>query len=251
MDESLLESVSAGDSLPVLRFYSWLPACLSIGYAQSLSDVDQNALYRHGWDIVRRPTGGRAILHADEFTYSVIAPLHEPRVAGGVLESYARLAQALLRALHLLGLDAQAHPQASIASAAAGPVCFEVPSHYEITVQGKKLVGSAQLRRRDGVLQHGSLPLFGDLTRITQALYFVDEAARQRAAERLLLHAANAEMLGAKITWEDCAQAFETAFKEILHLEFKSDTLTLAEQVRAEELVKSRYAHPSWTNHIS
>ena len=92
----------AVNSLPTLRLYAWEPACLSLGYAQPLTDVDIPRLQARGWEMVRRPTGGRAVLHTDELTYSVIAPLSEPRVAGTVLESYRRLAQALVEALGLL-----------------------------------------------------------------------------------------------------------------------------------------------------
>ena len=87
VDEALLEAVGSNQSLPCLRLYAWEPPCLSIGYAQPFADIDRSRLADFGWDWVRRPTGGRAILHADELTYSVIAPLDEPRVSGSVLES--------------------------------------------------------------------------------------------------------------------------------------------------------------------
>ena len=99
VDEAILENIGRGASLPTLRLYAWTPACLSLGHAQPFSDVDAVRLKQRGWDVVRRATGGRAILHTDELTYSVIAPLKEPRVEGGVLESYNRLAQALLTAV--------------------------------------------------------------------------------------------------------------------------------------------------------
>ena len=252
VDEAILECVGKRKVLPTLRLYAWDPPCLSLGYAQPLSDADANALNDYGWDLVRRPTGGRAILHADELTYSVIAPLDEPRVAGGVLESYCRLSMALLDALHRLGLEAQAARQYALPKGAqpAGPVCFEVPSNYEITVQGKKLIGSAQARKLNGVLQHGSLPLRGDLTRITRALRYPDEDTRQRAARRLLSHAATVEMLGKEISWEESALAFEAAFQSVLHIQFQHDELTDEERARAQELVSSRYNHPAWTGHI-
>ena len=107
VDEALLLSVGKGESLPVLRLYSWKPACLSLGYAQPVGDVDVTRLASRSYDVVRRPTGGKAILHTDELTYAVIAPENEPRLAGGVLESYQRLSQALLLALRLLGIEAQ------------------------------------------------------------------------------------------------------------------------------------------------
>jgi lipoate-protein ligase A len=88
VDEAILESVMAGKSETTLRLYAWEPACLSLGYAQPVADVDQEALNKRGLGLVRRPTGGRAILHSDELTYSVISTESDLRLAGGVLESY-------------------------------------------------------------------------------------------------------------------------------------------------------------------
>jgi len=250
-DEAILEHVGRGDSMPTLRLYAWNPDCLSLGYAQPFGDVDTARLHEHGWDVVRRPTGGRAILHTDELTYSVTAPLDEPRVAGSVLESYNRLAQALLLAVQSLNLAVEmkehqsaGHPPPST----LGPVCFEVPSTYEITVNGKKLVGSAQARRKEGVLQHGTLPLHGDLTRITQALVFADEISRTSAAEKLLSRATTIESaLGVIIDWESAAQAFITGFESALALNFERGELSTSEKGRAEQLVQNKYAHPDWT----
>ncbi len=247
VDEAILEAVGRGESLPTLRLYAWEPPCLSLGYAQPLSDVDLPRLQARGWDLVRRPTGGRAILHTDELTYSVAAPPDEPRVAGTLLESYNRLAAAILRALHILGLPAEMQDRHVPAPAAvnANPVCFEVPSIYEITVGGKKLVGSAQARRREGVLQHGALPLTGDLTRILQVLAFPDEESRSRAAARLLQRAVTVEgFLGRKVSWDGAVQAFVTGFSEVLSLDLQAGELSAAERRRAEELVEKKYAHP-------
>jgi lipoate-protein ligase A len=248
VDEAILEAVGGERSLPSLRLYAWAPPCLSLGYAQAIADVDLDRLASNGWDLVRRPTGGRAILHTDELTYSVIGPSCEPRLAGSVLESYQRLAQALLQALLLLEAPAQANPS-SPAPAAKGPVCFEVPSNYEITVDGKKLIGSAQARRREGVLQHGSLPLRGDLRRITQALKYPAESVRVEAAERLLAHATTLQAaLGKPVTWESATGAFTTAFQQALALTLEPTGLTDAEVKRAEELVELKYANPAWTH---
>lgn len=253
VDEAILESIGQGKIPPTLRLYAWNPPCLSLGYAQPVADVDQSALLARGWQMVRRPTGGRAILHTDELTYSVVGSQDEPRLVGSVLESYRVLAQALLRALDLLHLPAQAleKPAVPAGSGAPGgnqnPVCFETPSNYEITVGGKKLIGSAQARRKEGVLQHGSLPLQGDLTRITQGLAFADDAARQDAAQRLLARATTAEaILGIPLSWDAAAQAFCQAFAEVLNLELVAEALTPTEQARAEELVHEKYTHQTW-----
>jgi lipoate-protein ligase A len=256
VDEALLEGMTSSGALPVLRLYAWEPPCLSLGVAQPAADVDKAALLQTGWDLVRRPTGGRAILHTDELTYSVMGPHTEPSLTGSVLESYQRLSQALLKALHLLQVPAEsaASPVLPAGSDPKGPVCFEVPSNYEITVQGKKLIGSAQARRKEGLLQHGSLPLVGDLGRITQVLQFggQDQAEkRSQAVARLKMRATTVEAcLGAAIAWEAAAEAFTRAFGQELHLEWISTALTAKELERADQLVHEKYAHPSWTERI-
>ena len=251
-DEAILDACSRGESLPTLRLYAWEPACLSIGYAQPFQDVDVTRLQMRGWELVRRPTGGKAVLHVDELTYSVIARADEPRMVGTVLESYNRLAQALMEALRLLSLQVEMKEQPGTGEGNNNPVCFEVPSTYEITVGGKKLIGSAQSRRKEGVLQHGSLPLHGDLTRILQVLNFPDEKARRLAAERLLAHATTVETaLGGVPSWETAAQAFVHAFGSMLSMDLQPADLTPGEKTRARELVEKKYAHPDWIQKFS
>ncbi len=258
VDEAILESMGNRATLPTLRLYTWEPACLSLGYAQPIEDVDLERLNAQGWDLARRPTGGRAILHTDEITYSVTGPETEARLSGGVLESYQVLSQALLKALHLLGLPAEAEEPAGkktglpVSEVGKGiyhnPVCFEAPSSYEITLGGKKLVGSAQARRKGGVLQHGSLPLYGDLRRIVSGLRFEDEAARMQAGERLLARATTVEMFsGERISWEQAAQAFTQAFRETLNLDLEQQDLSPGERLRAGELLEQKYAQAAWT----
>lgn len=251
VDESILLHSGRGESLPTLRLYVWTPACLSLGYAQPFADVDMHRLEQRGWEVVRRATGGRAILHTDELTYSVIAPHDEPRVAGTILESYNRLAQALLLAAKNLSLPVEMKEGKESNPTDLNPVCFEVPSTYEITVNGKKLIGSAQARKKEGVLQHGSLPLTGDLSRICQALVFENEFERKDASQRLLERAITVESaLGRAITWEEATQAFIHAFEAQLGLSLKSGELSESESKKADALVKEKYAHPSWTERV-
>ena len=251
LDEAILEHIGRGASLPTLRLYAWAPACLSLGHAQPFADVDTTRLKRRGWEVVRRATGGRAILHTDELTYSVIAPNDEPRLAGSVLESYDRLAQALLLAVKNLELPVEMKEGKTDGNSTLNPVCFEVPSAYEITMDGKKLIGSAQARKKEGVLQHGSLPLTGDLTRICQVLVFESDSARANAANRLLTRAATVESaLGREISWETAAQAFIHAFEAQLGLSFENGDLSESESKRTNELVKEKYDHPSWTERV-
>jgi lipoyl(octanoyl) transferase len=252
VDESILEHIHRGEASSTLRLYSWNPPCLSLGHAQSFADVDMERVKVNGWEVVRRMTGGRAILHTDELTYSVTGSANEPVLTGGILESYNRLAQALMFAMRELGLPVEMKKEeVSHASDAANPVCFEVPSTYEITVGGKKLIGSAQARKKEGVLQHGSLPLTGDLTRICQALIFKDEAARENAARRLLARATTVESItGVEKDWETAARAFVHGFEIQLGIHFQRGEMSRSESERAEELVNKKYAHPSWTEKL-
>jgi lipoate-protein ligase A len=251
LDESILEHIGRGVSGPTLRLYAWDPPCLSLGHAQPFADVDTERLQERGWEVVRRATGGRAILHTDELTYSVIAPNDEPRIAGTVLESYNRLAQALLRAVKELEIPVEMKEGKTDPGAIPNPVCFEVPSTYEITVNGRKLIGSAQARKKEGVLQHGSLPLTGDLSRICQALVFENETARENASKRLLERATTVESaLGRQASWEAAAQAFIHAFEMQLGLNLVKGKISDSESQRTEELVKEKYNHPSWTERV-
>ena len=251
VDEAILESVVRGDALPTLRLYSWKPPCLSLGRSQPYADVDINALKTNGWDIVRRATGGRAILHTDELTYSIIAPKDNPHISGTLLESYQHLAQALLLALKTLGANVAMNEEKTERNTQNNPVCFETPSAYEITVDGKKLIGSAQARKKGGVLQHGSLPLTGDLRRVTQALNFPDAESRQIAAEKLLSRASTLESaLGREIAWSAASKSFIHAFETVLDIQLKREELAKSEIIRVDELIQKKYAHPDWTERI-
>jgi len=253
IDEAILEAVGHGDVPPTLRLFRWEPACLSLGYAQPESDADRGRLAAHGWDIVRRMTGGRAILHTDELTYSVALPLSHPLVNGTIMDSYRRLSAALLAALQAIGLDAHADkrtagPGNRRVAQAVGPVCFEVPSDYEIMAGGKKLIGSAQVRKHNGALQHGSLPLCGDVSRICEALVFADDSARQRVRERVLQRATTlGDVLGCAISWDEAARAMTEAFNAKFEIALEQASLMVVEVERAAILRESRYADAGWT----
>jgi lipoate-protein ligase A len=257
VDEAILLAVADGASPPTLRFFDWMPPCLSLGYSQPAAEADRARLARLGYGLVRRPTGGRAILHTDELTYSVIAPMEEPRVRGGVMESYQQLSAGLLRGLAVLGLNVRADKKYDQAEAdsAKGPVCFEVPSNYEITAgtagQTRKLLGSAQVRKRGVVLQHGTLPLHGDIGRICDTLTFESEQERQRVRARVASRATTvAELIGRTVSWQEAARAMTQGFAEALNLDFRSAPLSPAEESQAATLRAEKYAAPEWTDRV-
>jgi lipoyl(octanoyl) transferase len=252
IDEAILSAIITGDSPPTLRLYGWEPPCLSLGYAQPWADVDIDRLAMLGWGLVRRATGGRAILHTDELTYSLALPEDHPLAEGSIVESYRRISRALLVAMERLGLHPQADRRAE-RNPTSGPVCFETPSHYEITTgDQRKLVGSAQVRRKGGILQHGSLPLYGDVTRICDALVFTDDDARQAAREKVRRRAATlADALGGHvIAWEEAAQAVAAGFSEVFELELIPGQLSEAERAHADRLVKTVYGSELWTRRV-
>ena len=245
VDEAILRAVAAELVPPTLRLYAWEPACLSLGRAQPLADVDLQALRTAGFGLVRRPTGGQAILHADELTYSVVAPQGESRVAGGIVESYRRLSAGLVHGLRRLGVVDLVANQRVGNRHPEGPICFEVPSDYEITVGGRKLVGSAQMRAQGVVLQHGALPLYGDVARICPLLSAHPDPARVRARAATV-----EEALGRPVTWDELVDALAAGFAQALNLRLEPGMLTDEERAWAEELRAERYAAGEWTRRV-
>ena len=163
LDEQLLAEAAKGSAVPVLRFYTWDPPAVSLGRFQDIaSSVNVAACRKHGFDIVRRITGGRAVLHWHELTYSVISPIDNELFPNDVLGTYKVLASGLLAGFVRLGVHAEmVSPWGDRAEMVkrdrSGPACFSSPSWYEILVHGKKIVGSAQRRRTGAFLQHGSI----------------------------------------------------------------------------------------------
>ena len=240
-DEAIMRAVTARLVPPTLRLYAWEPPCLSLGRGQAAAEVDRDACICDGVNVVRRPTGGRAILHTDELTYSVVGPLDEPRLEGGIISSYRRLSRALLAALRHLGVTAESRMAEK--SGELNPVCFEVPSHYELTTaDGRKLVGSAQKRTSAAVLQHGTLPLVGDIARICRYLKQPPDAARVRARA-----ASVQSVLDRPVSWNEAAQAMVAGFGEALNLALEPAELTPPEREWREELRQEKYAADGWT----
>lgn len=247
IDQAIMEAVAAGHVPPTLRFYGWEPACLSLGYTQPVADVDRIRLERCGWDLVRRMTGGRAILHTDELTYSVALPGDDPLVRGDIVASYRHLSAALRDALEHLGAAVESERRMERTPGAKGPVCFEVPSHYEITAGGKKLIGSAQVRKFGAVLQHGSIPLTGDIARICEALVFESEEQRARARDQVRRRATTVEAaLGRVVTWDEARGAIAEGFARVFNLDLVAGELTPEETGRAALLRAEQYDAEAW-----
>jgi lipoate-protein ligase A len=260
VDEAVLLSVAAGDSPPTLRLYGWQPACLSLGVFQPLADVDEPECTRRGIDLVRRPTGGSAILHDDELTYSLAAPGNDPHLAGDISVSYFRTSQVLALGLADLGLAVTLSPvppasksqesDRSSASAVRGnrpAPCFLRPARHEILARGMKLVGSAQVRRAGAVLQHGAIPLAGDVAAII-GLLAMDKWRRSAMAEGLRRSAITVmEAAGRRLTSDDVAASLIGAFTTAWQITLLASPLRDTEARLADRLAVERYANPAWT----
>ena len=249
VDETLLESQAEGESPPTLRFYQWRPAALTIGYFQSFErEIDTDGCKKLGVDWVRRPTGGRAVLHDDELTYSVV--ISEDLLPGSVMQTYSALSEALTAGLRILGIDAQlaggrAPTRQSRESSSAA--CFDTPTTNEVAVDGRKMIGSAQVRKRGVILQHGSVPLTLDRQKVVRCLYLPSERLRDRVTDTLRRKAAALnEVSSQEITFEQVAGALRGGFKEIFGVQFSCSQLTQIEKERVQLLVEDKYGKKSY-----
>jgi len=232
-DRALLEGVSAGTSRPTLRLYGWVPPCLSLGRHQPPSAVDPGFCRRHGLDMVRRPTGGRAVLHHLELTYAVVAALGRPPLPTNLQDAYRRLCGPLVLACTSLGIPAvltagevnlrMPRPQSS-------EPCFKQPAAGEVVVGGRKLVGSASRSHRGAILQHGAILLGWDGALQAGALGLADDRDLRPHVTTL------AEQLGRLPTRGELERVIVTGFAKALDLDLEPGELTTVEAERAREL---------------
>jgi lipoyl(octanoyl) transferase len=245
VDEMLLDGVAGGATLPTLRFYQWSPPCLSLGYFQPFEVVDVEGCRAQGVDVVRRPTGGRAILHDREVTYSIALPASLLGPDGAVLPSYHRLSLALQNGLRRLGVPATLAPEsAARGSAEHGPACFDRPSAHEILLRGRKLVGSAQMRRAGAILQHGSILIEPRIKKLSACLRL---AASAKGIEDGVAGLAEVGVTDPARVAAEIGQAFEAAFGVSLI----NDSLGRDERASARELARSKYQSAAWTERLA
>ncbi len=236
LDEAIQDAVAAGVAPPTLRFYQWAPPAVSLGKRQPVDGVDLARCARDSVDVVRRPTGGLAILHTDELTYSIATLPTDPRAAGAILDAYKRLSAGLVEGLRRLGVAAELNPVNPFGTASGSAACFETPSAYEITVGGKKLMGSAQSRPAGRVLQHGSLPLVGDIARVAEYLSFASAAERTALGAHLRQRATTLQdALGREVGFTEAVAALAAGFATALHLDLAPANIADAELRAAAE----------------
>ncbi len=253
LDEALASFVAQGRVPPTLRIYGWSRRTISIGRFQAASDIDRAAAQAQAVEMVRRPTGGRALLHAEEVTYAVALPRDHPVARGGVLETYRRISQGLVAALAQLGLEADPLVPGRPGPGAHSAACFEIPSAYEITVGGKKLIGSAQCTRAGYVLQHGSVPLVGNQAALVPFLN-LEQAARAalgrklgRKSTSLAGQAVRVQGTRRGFTRAEVAAALAAGICHGLGVDLAESPIGPGEMETAGTLIRRKYANDAWT----
>jgi lipoate-protein ligase A len=235
LDEALMDRARQTGEW-ALRVYSWSTPTISLGRNQTARGrYDLRRFRELGLDVVRRPTGGRAILHNREITYSVTAPVRD---AGDLRESYERINRLLLSALHSIGVLASVAARATRSATPGIAPCFDEPAAGELTLGGRKLAGSAQWRSGDALLQHGSILIADDQSLL--ATLALDGAGEIRAPATLsdaLGSAPDASVVGAALA--DAVRNLEDA---------NARELTIDDELRARaSTLVVRYVDDAWT----
>ncbi|EGO62061.1 biotin/lipoate A/B protein ligase family protein [Acetonema longum] len=254
IDEAILLEYAAGHVPPTLRFYGWQPAAVSLGYFQrGTEEIDLAACREQGISVVRRLTGGRAVLHDAELTYSLVVGEHEAGIPATITASYCYFSQGLIAGLARLGVAAQMNmPRSSYGQGERRPphtsaACFDAPAHYEITAAGRKLVGSAQVRKQGVILQHGSLLLRFEPRTLASILQAPTPEKREALAGMLAARAIGLEeLLNRKIGFPEIFASMLQGFDEVLDGGLVQGRLTAAEQGTAKDLAATKYSQDSW-----
>lgn len=252
MDEALLNFVSRGEIDPVIRFYTWNPATLSIGYFQRLQkEIDIDKVKEKGYGLVRRQTGGRGVLHDKELTYSVIVPESHPNMPSTVTEAYKIISQGLLEGFKNLGFETyfaipRSKEERDKLKQPRSSVCFDAPSWYELVVEGRKIAGSAQTRQKGVILQHGSILQDIDIDDLFDMFIFKNERLKAKMKENFVQKAvAINDISNQHITFNEMENAFKSGFKKGLNIDFKPLELTEKQKEEVQEL-EEKYRSEAW-----
>ncbi len=228
-DMFLAERLQNGEILPTLRIYGWKPWAVSLGYNQSENDIDLIRCKKFGFDVVRRPTGGRAILHSNELTYSVVMPAD----GRGITEIYSLISKALVAGISKICPDvsyetSQPNFQALYKKQESIP-CFSASARYEVQIGGKKLVGSAQRRFSvpggpEVVLQHGSILLGTEHRMLSEILRVSDEEVRGKITNDIETKTIDlSTAAGRTVSFNEAASVLKDGFEELMNIQFKKN----------------------------
>lgn len=232
IDRAILVAHSLGVVPPTIRFYRWKPAAISIGYFQSLNEeVNREACKQLNIDCVRRITGGGAVFHEHELTYSIVVSELHPLIPKNILESYGLICQALIEGFSHLGIASQYAPI------------------NDILVKGKKISGNAQTRKLQTVLQHGTILLDVDVDKMFRLLKVPNEKLKDKlitqAKERVT---SLRQVTGGDISFETVANAMKHGFEKTFDTSLELGILTKEEQMYAKDFITSCFGNDDWND---
>ena len=233
VDKAILHANSKGLVPPTVRFYGWKPAAISIGYFQSLmEEVDVEACKKFGVDYVRRITGGGAVFHEHELTYSIVVSEKHPEIPKNIMESYSRVCGALIKGLKHLGIKSDYAPI------------------NDIVVNGKKISGNAQTRKMQTVLQHGTILLDVDVDKMFTLLRVPNEKIKDKLIADVKERVTSIKhILGENMSFDVVAEAMKKGFEEEFSIELTEGELTVEEKRLTEEFNKKVFSNKEW-NHM-
>jgi len=244
IDEAVLLRHLEGHAPPTLRVFRWTQPSISLGRFQQVErEIYLERCEHEGIALVRRPTGGRAVYHRDEFTYSFVSS-RAYGIPAGIVAAYAYLAQGLIAALAQLGVHAElSEGRVSKQPSAA---CFASSTQADLTSGGFKLIGSAQVWKEHALLQQGSLPLDDRAAEFYALLRFPDEDARAQALAQYRTMTTPLHTFAPQATWDSIAQAFRAGFGMALQANFQAGELTAEEWELARQLAAEKYSTLHW-----
>ena len=236
LDEAIFESVKRGHAPSTLRFYGFSPPAITIGYLQSIDDIYLELCRRKGVDVTRRITGGRAVFHNGDLTYSLVTNVNDPLFGGSIFNTYRVISNIFAAALNSVGVEADVIKATSNKKRAS--LCFDSTSRYELTVCGKKIFGSAQRREGDYIFGQGSLLLFPPKLKVSQFLFSDSEEPSSIYS-----------LCGKKINVQEFINIVTDELKKF-GIEVNKGKVTLAEEKKAKELER-KYASNKWVNYLT
>jgi len=260
IDEAIMIAHREGLVPPTIRFYQWSPPAVSLGYFQDLEkEINIDTCQGMGIDIIRRPTGGKAVLHDKELTYSFIIREDHPLVNDSILETYKKISGGIIRGLSYLGIKAVLVPlreklnnalssnenKSEIHHSDIKSICFSVPSQYEVQVEGKKIVGSAQVRKKEIVLQHGSLLIELEKDKLFSVFNFPSAQIREKNKIRFKATSLE-EILKKKINFSELSEILSRGFEEEFEIKLTEGKLTEKEEKISKDLLENKYSTYEW-----
>jgi lipoate-protein ligase A len=254
IDEAILNLVGEGQSPPTVRFYEWPSPWVSLGSGQLAGDLDRGRLADRGWPMVRRASGGTAVLHQGHLGYAIILPIDDPVWRGDLIESYRRLSLPFATAFARLGVPSFPAPPGESARFAAGsPIiasrfCFGALGPYELLAHDRKIIGNSQIRRRHSATQHGVIQVRGGQSDLADVIAAESPGEREDLRRYLDSHVDSLEAVaGNEITSLNLANAIVAVLEESLDIEMETGEVSERELSLARELVETKYGNVSWT----